>query len=212
MKLNNQKPPIIEDGRHVLVAGRTGSGKSVLAEIYCSGINNVICLDTKGETEWKTIPDVEVFDRLENLVNFKEGKAIYRPRWEELNTEHYDKFFEWIYLRKNTAVWVDEVMSIYENANTILPFHKAIMTRGRTKQISCWNVTQRPRTIPLALISEASHLFIFDLNMEQDRKRINEVVGQPEIMQIPSKLGGEFSFWYYNFKLDKPILSKFNFK
>lgn len=202
----------IKQGEHVFIAGQTGSGKSICAEIYLSGLDNVICLDTKGETNFSMIKDSPIFERLEDLIQFKEGKAIYRPRWEELNSEYYDRFFEWIYRRKNTNVWVDEVMSLYENAGSILPYHKAIMTRGRTKNISCWNVTQRPKTIPLSLISEAKHFFIFDLNVEADRKRIQEVVAQNEINTIPSKIGGEHSFWYYNFKLEKPILAKFNFK
>jgi hypothetical protein len=24
-------------------------------------------------------------------------------------------------------------------------------------------------------------------------------------------VGGEFSFWYYNFKMDKPVLARFKF-
>jgi ABC-type dipeptide/oligopeptide/nickel transport system ATPase component len=202
----------IEKGQHVFVAGQTGTGKSVLAEVYVSGGDNAICLDTKGETNWTMIRDVTVFDRLENLVNFKEGKAIYRPRFEELSIEYYDKFFEWIYRRKNTDVWIDELMSIYENANSILPYHKAILTRGRTKKISCWNVTQRPKTIPLGCISESKHFFIFDLNLDADRKRIMEVVAHNEINTIASKAGGEYAFWYYNFKMQKPVLGKFKFQ
>jgi hypothetical protein len=202
----------IEKGHHVFIAGQTGSGKSVLAEIYCAGRENVILLDTKGETNFSMIPDAPVFDRLDELVNFEQGKAIYRPRWEELNPEYYDKFFEWIYRRKNTDVWVDEVMSLYENANSILPFHKACLTRGRTRKISVWNVTQRPKTIPLTCISESKHFFIFDLNLDADRKRIMEIVPFKELETVASKAGGEFAFWYYNFKMTRPQIAKFKFK
>jgi len=201
----------IKIGEHVFITGQTGSGKSVLAELYLSGQDNVICLDTKGETNFSMIPDAEIFTHLEDLMTFEEGKAIYRPVWEELNTDFYDRFFEWIYRRGNCNVWVDEVMSLYDNSLSILPFHKAILTRGRTKKISCWNVTQRPKTIPLTIISEAKHFFIFDMNLEGDRKRIQEVVSHKEINIKPSTLGGDFSFWYYNFKMVKPVLAKFKF-
>lgn len=202
----------IKAGEHVFIAGQTGSGKTVLAEIYLSGLDNVICLDIKGETNFSMLPDIKIFTHLEKLMTFGAGKAIYRPCLEEMNTQFYNLFFEWIYKRKNTNVWVDEVMGLYENSLTMLPFHKAIMTRGRTKKISCWNVTQRPKNIPLSSISESKHFFIFDLRLEGDRKRIQEVIPFPEINIVPSSKGGDFSFWYYNFHMDRPVLAKFKFR
>lgn len=198
----------IRSGQHVFVAGRTGCGKSQLVEAYLSSRPNVICLDTKGDVNWNTIPDVVIYDRLDRMIEKHSiGKAIYRPRWQELNFDYTDKFFEYIYLRRNTDVWIDEVMSI-----ELTPYYKACLTRGRSLNISCWNVTQRPKTIPLICISESTHFFVFDLQLEADRKRIMEVVPFEEINTIPSKINGEYSFWYYNFKMNSPIVSKLDLK
>jgi DNA helicase HerA-like ATPase len=196
-------------GQHTFIAGKTGSGKTVLEKVYISGFDNAIILDTKGLFNWiDIIPDAPIFTHIEDLFSFKEGKAIYRPSIEELNNEFYDLFFKWIYYRRNTAVAIDEVMSLYESANSTLFWHKALMTRGRELNITVFNCTQRPKTIPLNLLSESTHFFIFDLNLEADRKRIMEIVPFEEINIKPSKIAGQHSFWYYNDKLDKPLIGK----
>ena len=38
----------IKSSEHVFIAGRTGSGKTFLAETYLASFPNVIVLDTKG--------------------------------------------------------------------------------------------------------------------------------------------------------------------
>jgi len=199
---------VIKQGEHIFIAGRTGSGKSELAQIYLSGKDNAICLDTKGTEDWKRIQDVKVFTRLDELVNFGIGKAIYRPRWEELNQQYYNSFFEWIYKRGNTDVWVDEITSVCPSANVIPDYYKGCLTRGRTLGISIWSLTQRPKDIPLVTMSESKHFFIFDLNLENDRKRVQEIIACNEIKLLPSKVFEEFSFWYYNFKMEMPVIGK----
>lgn len=196
--------PVIKTSEHVLICGQTGSGKTKLAEVYLAGFINVIALDTKGTLKWLEAGEVPVFTTLSELMQFKEGKAIYRPRWEEMTPEYYDKFFEWCYKRGNTTVWVDEVMSICPNASTIPPFYKAILTRGRELNVSVWSLTQRPKTIPMVVMTEASHFFVFRLNAEDDRKRISEVTGLKDLMKIPA----QFQFWYFNTLSERPILAK----
>jgi hypothetical protein len=193
--------PQIKNNEHVFTCGMTGSGKSVLNKVYLAGYPNVICLDTKGDVEWDEAGDIPIFDELADLIKFGEGKAIYRPRFEELNTEYYEKFFEWVYYRMNTIVWIDEIMSISDNAHYIPKYAKAILTRGRSRNTAIWGATQRPKTIPLVYMSEASHFFIFRLNLEADRKRVMEIIPHEEINQmIPP-----FKFWYYNHRLETPI-------
>lgn len=201
----------IKKGEHVFICGRTGSGKSVLEETYISGFRNAFILDTKGLFNWSMIPDIPVYTNLEDLIsdfNGKNGKAIFRPNIFSMDSEVYDNFFKWIYMRKNTAVGIDEVMSLYTNSTEPLFWHKALMTRGRELGINVFNCTQRPKTIPITLISECTHFFVFDLQIEADRKRMKEVVGNTEIMEMPTAIGGDYSFWYYNFRMTKPVLGK----
>lgn len=194
----------IKIGQHVFIAGMTGSGKTVVAKYYLAGEDNVIIFDTKGEFDYSDIlPNIPVFETLSELMKFEEGKAIYRPRFEELNKEYYEAFFKWIYFRKNTIVLVDELMSF--TTQTYIPeYLKAILTRGRERRTSAWCCTQRPATIPIVCISEATHYFIFRLNVFSDRERLKNSIGCEEFMQVLP----QYVYWYYNIGMDKPIKSK----
>lgn len=201
-KLKNRRE--IKDGEHVFIGGMTGSGKTVVAKYYLAGETNVIILDTKGTFDYSDVlPNIPVFDKLADLIKFEDGKAIYRPRYEELNKEFYEAFFKWIYFRQNTIVLVDELMSI--STQTYCPeYLKAIWTRGRERHTSVWACTQRPATIPVVAFTESSHFFIFRLNNINDRRRLVESIGAEEFLQILPK----YVFWYYNIEMDKPIKSK----
>jgi hypothetical protein len=123
----------------------------------------------------------------------KTSKIIYRPSWEEMNMETFNAFFKWCFMRGQTIVWVDEVMSITPNPSVIPDYYKAILTRGRELGVSVWSLTQRPSGISQLPISEASHIFGFDLNMPQDREKIAKVTGAPEFLEKP----GKYLFWHY---------------
>lgn len=202
----------ILQSQHVFIAGRTGTGKTFLAETYLSSFRNVIALDTKGFIEWDMAGYPPIFEKLEDLEKFGEGKAIYRPRPEEMNDEYYNLFFKWVYERQNTVCYIDELMSV-ATASSIPFYLKAILTRGRQRNTSCWALTQRPSGIPLITMSEATHYFIFDLQLEEDRDRIRKITGSELFEYTPTeygKLNGikkDYLFFYYNYKMDDPTLN-----
>lgn len=184
--------------QHVFIPGRTGSGKSFLAETYLNGFENVIVLDTKGYFEWKasTLP-VPIFTKLEDLGGFGNGRAIYRPDFTELNLEFYESFFQWIYRRKNTIVYIDELMEVCPSPRTY-PLHlKGILTRGREMNIGCWMSTQRPRDIPVLCMNQATHFFVFALQSEGDREAISRAVERKEFLNNPGTFQDHI-FWYYD--------------
>lgn len=197
---------LIRPNEHVFVAGRTGSGKTFLARKYLAGFRHVAVLDTKGTLEWPEVPPEEltVVTRLSDLNAVETPKIIYRPVWEEMTEEFYDAFFSWAYRRRNTVVWVDEVMSVAPNPHRIPEHAKAILTRGRELNVAMWALTQRPSGIPQVFMSEATHFFVFDLNLPQDREKLVEVTGAPELYQKP----GKYIFWYYHVAGEKAIRAR----
>jgi DNA helicase HerA-like ATPase len=204
--------PNIKQDEHVFIAGMTGSGKTFLAEQYLNGYKNVIVLDTKGFFNWDSATEeIPVFTNFDSLINFKEGKAIYRPDFTELNEESYNKFLQWIYLRRNTIVVIDELMEVAPSPSRYPLYLKGILTRGRQLGIGCWCLTQRPKDIPIIAMSESTHFFIFRLNIAEDRERISKIIGYDEVQENAGELK-DFVFWYFNAKEGKkPIKAKLTY-
>lgn len=206
---------IIPTNQHVFIAGRTGTGKTYLTKKYLSGYNHVVALDTKGflPEDW-TEPgedELTIVSRLADLERVKTPKIIYQPNLHEMTEEHYNEFFRWCYLRKNCLVWIDEVMSVCPSPFKIPFYYQGILTRGRQRNVAAWSLTQRPSGIPQLIMSEASHFFVFDLNLPQDREKLVKVTGVEDFYKLPSKAGAgynAFNFWYYNVKEDSAVLSR----
>lgn len=217
-------PVDIKTSDHVFIAGKTGSGKTFLAQKYLMGFKHVAVLDTKGLVNWPEVPgtkwnthkdrehelldggqELTLVDTLTDLNTLETPKVIYRPKWEELTLEHYNEFFKWCYRRKHTTVWIDEVMSVAPNPHKYPEYLKAILTRGRQLHVSCWALTQRPSGIPILVMSEATHVFCFELNMDEDRERLARITGDPTFYNKP----GFRNFWYYNTaKSDRAVLAR----
>jgi len=191
---------------HVFIAGRNGSGKTYLARNYLAGYMNVFCLDIKGTLTWPEVPkeQLTIVKHLKDVYRCKTQKCIYKPVPEEMTDEFYNNFFKFIYTRENTIVWVDEVMGVTPNPHKIPFWYRAILTRGRELGVAAWSLSQRPSGINLLPISEARHFLAFDLNLEEDRKRMAKTSGAPEFFDKP----GKFKFWYYNVENDNAILAK----
>lgn len=165
----------------VFIAGQTGSGKTVLARYLCSYRETVVILDPKRRIDWTGYKLVTSLKAATKLDPRKERRIIYRPDftavkdWDNGDDE-IQRFFEWIYLRGNTTLYVDEAYLITKGEE--LPqFYHACLTQGRELGIETWTATQRPMHIPQALMSEAEHDYIFRLKLPQDRKKVEAICG-----------------------------------
>jgi DNA helicase HerA-like ATPase len=107
---------------------------------------------------------------------------------------------QWIYMRRNTVVVIDELMEVAPSSLSYPRYLKGILTRGRQLGIGCWCLTQRPKEIPIISMTESTHFFIFRLNIDEDRERISKIIGHKELM-IQPKI--PYSFWYYNVRSNK---------
>lgn len=204
--------PFIPTDEHVFIAGMTGSGKSYAAERYLAGYEHVVKLDTKDETSerrrsnkpvWAGLTegkDFTVVTRLSDLEAVTTKKIVYVPDFEEQNLDTYNALFKWIYLRENTILWIDELMSIADNPSRYPPYLKALYTRGRSKEATVWALTQRPMDIPTIVMANSTHFFIFNLNMPQDRDKVAKATGWPEFLEMP----GKYNFWYLDIAEGEP--------
>lgn len=197
----------IKDSEHVFICGGTGSGKSVLADVYTAGASEtVIKIDIKndtfsrrrdGEPIWRGLvegEDFEVVERLEDVKASEFNKIIYIPPFDEQTPEHYDDLCQYVYNEGFMRLWVDETMLFTESAQKF-PIHlKAILVSGRSRKATVTLCTQRPVGIPAIAIANCQHFFAFRMNNDQDRKKLADVTGCRRLLEPPPK----YYFWYYN--------------
>lgn len=202
----------IPPDKHVLVAGATGTGKSYLAEQYLKGYQYVVKLDTKDETTerqraglspWEGLKenvDFTVVRNFELLDEVETDKIIYVPPFEEQTKENFNRFFDWIFKRENTILWIDELMSI--GTVNSYPFSLGrLYQQGRSKGIGIWACSQRPSGIPSIAPANSSYYFIFNLYLKADRKRMVDSTGMDAMDELPKG----HNFWFYKMGSEEPI-------
>ena len=174
------------------IIGRNGTGKTRLAESLLEFYKNVIVLDIKGLIRW---PDYKIFSTFKDFRNSQAYKKIYKPNISEMrNAALIEEFFYHVYDRGNTVIYVDEVYAVTVNGQIDDGYH-AVLTRGRERGITVYQSTQRPVKIAQEVLSEAEQFMSFALNLEQDRKRVEEVSGIPEELIADLE---KFDFYYAN--------------
>ena len=196
----------IRPSEHVFICGGTGSGKSVLADVYTAGMpETVIKIDIKndtyarrmnGEPVWRGLvenEDFEVVESLQAVKNSEFRKIVYVPPFEEQTPEIYDELCQYVYNETNTRLWIDELMLFTDGPQKYPPFLKAILVSGRSRNSTVLCCTQRPMGIPTICIANCQHFFVFRMNLDQDRKKMVDVTGCPRFLEPPPK----YAFWYY---------------
>ncbi len=224
--------PPIKTSEHVFIAGMTGSGKTFLARHYLAGFTNVFAIDTKELLTWPEVPgtiwtgkegeilvdghkEIIIIEHAKELEKAAKSypKVIYRPVFTELNNDYFEAFFKFCYLNKNCLVWIDEAMSICPTPYKIPEWYKGVLTRGRQRNVAAWSLTQRPSGLPQLVLSEASHYFIFNLNLEADRIKLANSTGCVEMLNKPglTPIKGIKktipNFWYFNVGQDRAVKS-----
>ena len=202
----------IPTNKHVLICGSTGSGKSYLAEQYLKGYKYVIKLDTKDETNerrrkglspWEGLRegrDFVVISDFEQLDDCEADKIIFNPSYYDQTEDLFNRFFDWVFLRENTIVWIDEVMGLataYRMPRALL----RIYTQGRSKNVGLWACSQRPAGIPQIILANSDYYFIFNMNNINDRKRIYDMTGIKSMLELPKG----HNFWYYKIGDDHAV-------
>lgn len=196
----------IAPSEHVFICGGTGSGKSVLADVYTAGApETVIKIDIKddtfarrrdGEPLWRGLVENEDFEVVYSLDAVKKsdfGKIIYVPPFEEQTQEHYQDLCKYVYDNGEMRLWIDELM-LFTNGAQNYPQHlKAILVSGRSRRATVTMCSQRPMAIPALCIANAQHFFVFSMNNDQDRKKMADVTGCKRFLIRPEK----YAFWYY---------------
>lgn len=172
-----------------MFVGKTGCGKTTLAEKICANFDNVCVLDSKGELSWN---GYIICTSLKEVFN-AQGKIIWQPNPHEQNEETYDRYFKWIYDRRNTVCYVDEIFAVCKNSQSAPFWFRAILTRGRSRNVASFNATQAPTHVPHYILSQAEYYFVFAMKLDAHREKIEGITGIPKekLAKLPN-----YKFYY----------------
>lgn len=186
---------------HGFITGATGSGKSMLARFLMAQRRDLlnkeygVVYDPKHS---RTLGEWPYYERIYDFHTLEHSWAkriLYRPSFaESWDRGWQEKFFEWIFFQQHVRCYVDECARLlggtYPNQ-----FLNACLTQGRELGVSILATTQRPVSIPVILMSEATKIFLFRLNWPDDQKRMENITGVSVEEQLKLE---QYEFWYYN--------------
>ncbi len=153
------------------LVGTTGSGKTELARfLLAHGGERVLVLDPKHEF---ALEDFEVKRKLPLLK--EQWKTIFRPGPDD-DTKMAKLVLE-CHKRGNCRIYNDEAATV----NDVFPKTTKVLDNlartGRSRNVSLWSTTQRPRWVPKTFFTESEVWFVFTLRDPADRKQVAGIVG-----------------------------------
>jgi hypothetical protein len=176
--------------QHAFICGATGTGKSKLAEYLVNDPckERSIVYDPKHSRtigEWQGQTFIYGWQELMKADREDVRRIVYRPSREpyEKNGRVVDEsedadaqleFFRFVFNGGHRRVVIDESSSLLGEARPNYFLRKCV-TQGRELGISVVALTQRPVSIPIVTMSEASRIYVFRLGWAEDRERIEKI-------------------------------------
>jgi energy-coupling factor transporter ATP-binding protein EcfA2 len=177
-----------KQGEHVTLVGTTGSGKTTLALAILHRRTYQLVVATKPQDELITELTQQGFKLIrdwpppppQELPEYR--RVIYWPpieRVEDVITQRelIGDLLRELYATGGWTVYFDEVRYITQYLR-----HSAdvelLWLQGRSLGLSIVAATQRPRNIPLAAYSQATHLFLWRDNDISNLRRLSELGAQ----------------------------------
>jgi len=177
-------------GTHVMVVGRKGSGKSVLARrLFDSFPYDKLVLDVTGDITRdlsdEGVPHRRLTDPLP--VRFprpldSEGArvlATYVPDMgDPAAMDELDRALGLVYNSRRACAWVDEIGELTRAGRTPPNLRRALH-HGRHRQMTLIMCGPRPMDIDTLCLAQSDHTFTFQLPNPNDRKRVADSIGWP---------------------------------
>lgn len=201
--LQHRPIPTVAPGKRLLVVGRTGTGKSVLASWFAlRSPGPWVIINPKHTKAYDSIPAIVVKDldmrKIDSIL--RKGKNVdFRPSISGSSPEALD--FAVLELHgafKNFGIIIDELYAMHRGAQAG-PGLIALLTRGRELRQSCIALTQRPAWVSRFAMSEADAMACLDLSLFDDRKRMREISGRDEMLE---RFSTDHAWKYYDVATD----------
>lgn len=184
-------------GKHACFLGMTGSGKSELAQNMIDAYRGVriFSIDPDDSVDLKGSKKVTSPAAAKFWFQFYD-KLRYVPKREYLDRDVWEELFEWLCstsTKKSPNPMIIHINEIYRlgygaNFPQALP---VTMATARKRQISLFIETQRPKAIPVPVLTEASKIYCWILRRKEDRKYIAGYIGGDDEKSFLSALNNQ---------------------
>jgi hypothetical protein len=169
----NGRPAIrINGDEHVYIVGTTGSGKTELTRFLLRGAKRVMVLDPKWEFR------LDGYEYRNSLPIFwRDFTIVHRPRRGQTGDLNMARMVMEAWKRRNIRIVVDELAAVGDFFPATLVALSEVMRTGRSRRVSVWSASQRPRWTPRLFLSEARAIMMFPLQLAEDRRYIAGMIG-----------------------------------
>ncbi len=208
-------------GEHVTIIGPTGSGKSTLALALANRREYVVLFLVKPEddtmtdfienneyyetTKWEDIIEdhIALWPRFVNIDSSAKQRQVFR------NAINGAKRNKGIFAQGDWTIVIDETSYMVRTLG-LEPELNMLWQMGRAKGISVVAEAQRPKGVPQLMLSQATHVFFFQVgDAGDDLDRISEIGGtrKGEVKAIVPQLDAH-EFVYNNTRTGQLVRSK----
>lgn len=182
-------------GEHVSVFGRTGSGKTFLTtDLLNIRSGYIIGFGVKPQDEsLDYLIRVEGYQRITSWPPKpeREGqkKFLLWPHMQQIEdidacAPLFERAIKEIYAQQGWTIFCDEVRYMSERLKLDKPL-KDIWILGRSSYLTLVGCSQRPAWVPLEMLTQATHIFLFGVNGEDDLKRLKAIDSRNKDLIIP---------------------------
>jgi hypothetical protein len=199
----------IKTDQRVTLVGKTGSGKTYAARFLLKDKTRLVVIDPKNELdrdEWNLVSYSQ--ERARQLRNGRDIRIHVAPRDDNAQDFDWESYYRLVYEASSpkhpVTIYTDEVYGILPRGSAVNPGYwlTAVYTRGRSRHLSAWAATQRPRRIPLYMITEADWLAVYYLRAPIDRQYVAEILGDK---RIEEEIPDEYGFWLQYARWRRPV-------
>lgn len=181
--------------QRVAYIGKTGSGKTYLAQHVLAPVRRLIVLDGKGT----------LGGRNWNLSPAWDGATIRQLRTGHPGRlritgfdyqQHWKPALDLAWQIRNVVVYIDEMTLVAHTPSNPPIELRRLYQMGRELNIGVQASTQRPRGVPAIMFSEADWIFLFRVSKREDRKTVSDFGDEYGYMMRP--ISDVHGFWGFN--------------
>lgn len=185
----------IDFDQRVLFCGKTRSGKTYLAERLTSKLPRLLVYDNLNRVNMPTASKEEI----------KAFIAGHDLRIKIMSPDVFDYVVHESFEHGYYTAYIDELYALVPRPNKIPDSVTMLWTRGGGNHIGAWACVQRPARIPLFVITELEHLFVFKLMNKEDRKRAWDFVGFDDPLPNVPNVDRHGFYYYSTLQADKCV-------